>query len=112
MTAQHRMRAASLSKVAVALAVMSLREEGALDLDEPIGTYWGCDIHNPYYPDVPVTARDLLTHTSSIFLAGDSVSRKRGASRPSSTAAPASAAWSPGTGVPGATTTTASPCWA
>lgn len=78
MTAQHRMRAASLSKVAVALAVMSLREEGALDLDEPIGTYWGCDIHNPYYPDAPVTARDLLAHTSSIFLAGDSVSRKRG----------------------------------
>lgn len=79
MTAQHRVRVASLSKVAVGLAAQAAREDGALDLDESIGTYWGCAIRNPYYPDAPVTARTLLTHTSSVFLAGDSVSRKRSA---------------------------------
>lgn len=76
MTADHKERAASLSKVAVGLAAMLLREEGTVDLDEGIGTYWGCKVQNPYYPDSPVTLRALLSHTSSIFLAGDGVSRE------------------------------------
>ena len=76
MTANHKMRVASISKVAVGMAAMALRDDGVIDLDETIGTYWGCKVQNPYYPDKPVTVRNLLSHTSSVFLAGDDVSRK------------------------------------
>ena len=66
MTASHKVRIASLSKVTLAMATMALKESGAVDLDEPIGTYWGTDIRNPYYPAKSVSLRTILTHTSSI----------------------------------------------
>ena len=75
MTADHKMRVASLSKVAVGLSAMALSEEGTVDLDESIGTYWGVTVKNPKYPDIPVSIRTILTHTSSIFNAGDGESR-------------------------------------
>ncbi len=75
MTADHKMRVASLSKVAVGLAAMALDEEGTVDLDESIGEYWGFQVKNPKYPDTPVSIRTILTHTSSIFNAGDNESR-------------------------------------
>lgn len=75
MTADHKMRVASLSKVAVGLTAMALKEEGTVDLDESIGKYWGVTVKNPKYPDIPVSIRTILTHTSSIFNAGDNESR-------------------------------------
>ena len=75
MTDAHKLRTASLSKVAVGLAAMALSEEGKVNLDESIGKYWGFEVKNPQYPDKPVSLRTLLTHTSSIFNAGDSESR-------------------------------------
>lgn len=74
MTAEHKIRAASISKVAVGMAAMLLREQGYIDLDQDISTYWGVRIQNPKYPDTPVTIRNLLTHTSSIRVL-DSASR-------------------------------------
>jgi len=71
MTIDHKLRVASISKVAVGLTAMLLREQGVIDLDESIGTYWGMDVKNPNHPDTPVTIRSLLTHTSSIVNAGD-----------------------------------------
>jgi len=71
MTVDHKLRVASISKVAVGLTAMLLREQGVIDLDESIGTYWGLDVKNPNYPDYPVSIRSLLTHTSSIVNAGD-----------------------------------------
>lgn len=76
MTADHKLRVASLSKVALAMGAMCLREEGVIDLDEDLGTYWGCRVQNPDYPDAPITLRAILSHTSSIILAGDGVSRE------------------------------------
>lgn len=75
MTADHKMRIASISKVAVGVAAMILREEGIIDLDESIGTYWGIRTVNPYHKENVVSLRSLLTHTSSIVNAGDDVSR-------------------------------------
>lgn len=66
MTADHKMRVASISKVLIGTAAMLLREEGVIDLDESIGTYWGAAMRNPYYPDAPVSIRSILSHTSSI----------------------------------------------
>ncbi len=78
MTADHKLRVASISKVAVGMGAQLLREQGTIDLDAPIGTYWGAPVKNPYYPDVPVTIRQILSHTSSIAAFGDEVSRSYG----------------------------------
>lgn len=74
MTADHKIRAASISKVAVGMAAMLLREQGYIDLDRDISAYWGVNIRNPKYPNIPITIRSLLTHTSSIRVL-DSASR-------------------------------------
>lgn len=75
MTADHKIRIASLTKAGIGVAAMVLYEDGVIDLDESIGTYWGVQTKNPYYPDDPVTIRTLLTHTSSIPDLGDDASR-------------------------------------
>ena len=79
MTADHKMRVASLSKVGVGMAAMVLRDRGVIDLDAGIGDYWGISTGYTRYPDTPVRVRSLLSHTSSIPLYGDDVSRSRGA---------------------------------
>ena len=71
MTAEHKMRVASISKLAVGLSAMLLWEEGTVDLDADIGTYWGCTVQNPHYPEIPITLRALLTHTSSLSILKD-----------------------------------------
>lgn len=60
MTDAHKLRTASLSKAAVGLCAALLREEGAVDYDADIGTYWGVETWKP------VTVRDLLSHTSTL----------------------------------------------
>lgn len=77
MTADHKIRAASLTKVAVGMAAMILREEGTADLDESIGTYWGVTVRNPSHPEIPVSIRSLLSHTSSLKVFGWETSRAR-----------------------------------
>jgi len=79
MTPNHKLRTASLTKVVVGMTAMALAERGVVDLDASIGAYWGCSARNPYYPDAPVSIRSLLTHTSSIPIYGDDVSRSRSA---------------------------------
>ena len=77
MTPDHKTRIASITKVGVGLAAMALYEDGVIDLDGSIGTYWGVSAKNPYYPSDPVSIRALLTHTSSIPALGDDASRAR-----------------------------------
>ncbi len=57
---------ASISKLFVATAVMQVVENGQLDLDADINTYLDYDIVNPNFPDMPITARMLLEHKSSL----------------------------------------------
>lgn len=66
LTADDPVRIASLSKLVVALGVMRLVEAGTLDLDRDVSTYLGWALRNPAFPDVPVTLRMLLSHTSSL----------------------------------------------
>jgi len=75
MTADHKMRVASISKVVVGMTAQLLREDGIIDLDADISNYWGVTVKNPKYPNHPITTRSMLSHTSSIFNAGDDVSR-------------------------------------
>jgi len=46
---------------------MKLVDSNRLDLDEDIGAYLGFQVRSPHYPDIPITARMLMQHTSSIF---------------------------------------------
>jgi CubicO group peptidase (beta-lactamase class C family) len=65
-TPSTKYRVASLSKVVTALGAMQLVEQGKLDLDADISLYLGFSLRNPNYPDRPITARMLLSHTSSL----------------------------------------------
>ncbi len=64
--ARSMYRIASISKLVTTLGVLKLREQGKLDLDRDIGDYLGFPFRNPHFPDVPVTLRMLLSHTSSL----------------------------------------------
>lgn len=79
MTADHKLRVASLSKVSVGMAAMLLRDRGIINLDASIGDYWGFPTKNTRYPNSPVSIRSLLSHTSSIPMYGDNISRSRSA---------------------------------
>jgi len=57
---------ASTSKIIVAIAVMQQVEKGTLSLDDDINKYVSFPVRNPRWPDIPITFRMLLTHTSSI----------------------------------------------
>ncbi|MEL7311282.1 MAG: serine hydrolase domain-containing protein [Pseudomonadota bacterium] len=62
----HKVRIASVSKLVVAIGVMRLVESGQLDLDADVSDYLGWPLRNPAFPDSPITARQLLAHTSSV----------------------------------------------
>lgn len=64
---ENKYRIASLSKPVVAMCAMNLVESGKLDLDADIGDYLGYKVRNPNYPSQKITARMLMTHTSTII---------------------------------------------
>ena len=57
---------ASVSKTVTCAGIMTLVEDGVLDLDADINRYLPFDVHVPAAPDVQITMRTLLTHTSAI----------------------------------------------
>ncbi|MBV8693737.1 MAG: beta-lactamase family protein [Actinobacteria bacterium] len=59
-------RIASISKTMTAIAIMQLRDEGRLELDEPVNRYLKSFTVEPPLGGAPVTIRHLLTHTSGI----------------------------------------------
>lgn len=56
----------SVSKTFVATAIMHLVEQKKMKLDDPADKYLDFKLRNPRYPDVPITVKQLLTHTSSL----------------------------------------------
>ncbi len=59
-------RIASISKLVTAVGVWQLIERGLIDPDADVSRYLGFELRNPHYPDVPITVKMLLSHTSSI----------------------------------------------
>lgn len=57
---------ASVSKTFVGTAIMQLVEQGKLRLDDDVNQYLDFQVRNPYYAQVPITIRMLLSHQSSI----------------------------------------------
>lgn len=67
MTSDTKIRVASLSKVMIGMAALSLRDMGELSLDEDISEYINGKVENPWHPDMPITLRHMLTHTSTLI---------------------------------------------
>ncbi len=59
-------RIASISKSFTATAIMQMVEHGKIDLEGDVSDYLGFPVRNPAYPDIPVTIRMLLSHSSSL----------------------------------------------
>lgn len=57
---------AAVSKLVTATAVMMLLEQGGFQLDDKVAPYLDFPLLHPKYPDVPITFRHLLSHTSGI----------------------------------------------
>ena len=57
---------ASVSKTVTCAGIMTLVEDGVLDLDVDINGYLPFEVHIPATPRKPITLRQLLTHTGSI----------------------------------------------
>lgn len=64
--ADDPVRVASISKLAVAMAVMRLVETGKLDLDRDVSAYLGWSLRNPAFPERAITLRALLSHTAGV----------------------------------------------
>lgn len=62
----HKVRIASISKLVVAIGVMQLVDSGKINLDMDVSEYLGWKLRNPAFPAAPITARQLLSHTSSV----------------------------------------------
>ena len=61
-----KFRIASISKLFTTIAIFQLVEKGLVDLDTDISDYLGFEIRNPNFPNIPITIKMLLSHTSSI----------------------------------------------
>ncbi|MFT0714792.1 serine hydrolase domain-containing protein [Flagellimonas lutimaris] len=58
---------ASISKTLLGMALMKAHEMEILDLDDKINDHLPFTIQNPFYPNKPITIRQLADHTSSIL---------------------------------------------
>ncbi|MBL8656705.1 MAG: beta-lactamase family protein [Altererythrobacter sp.] len=65
-TADSMFHIASVTKTVTATAIMRLAELGRLAIDDAVERHLDFPVRNPAHPDVPITIRHLLMHTSSI----------------------------------------------
>lgn len=63
-------RLSSVTKLISGVGAMQLVERGLLDLDQDISAYFGYEIKNPYYPNIPLTLRQAMSHTLSVSEGG------------------------------------------
>ncbi|MBR2215574.1 MAG: beta-lactamase family protein [Selenomonadaceae bacterium] len=66
LTDNTRFRAGDLSAMFTAFTYMQLAERKIINLDDEVSPYVGFTLRNPAYPDIPITFRMLLNHTSSL----------------------------------------------
>jgi CubicO group peptidase (beta-lactamase class C family) len=65
-TPETRYLIASISKAVTAIALMQLYDRGLFKLDDDINKFLPFKVIHPKHPDVPITFKMLLNHTSSI----------------------------------------------
>jgi len=55
-------RVASISKHIGTMGLMQLYERGMFQLDDDVSQTLGFTLRNPYFPEVPITFRKVLSH--------------------------------------------------
>jgi len=55
-----------VSKHVATIGLMQLYEQGKFKLDDDISTALGFQLKNPFYPNIPITYRMILSHQSSL----------------------------------------------
>lgn len=65
-TAETCFRIASVSKLVMTFAALSMMEDSLVALDADITEYLGYPVRHPQHPDIPVTLRMLLTHSAAV----------------------------------------------
>lgn len=76
-TPETYFKVASVTKMVTGIRMMQLVEEGKLNLDASIGDYLGFEVQNPRYRAIPVSLRQLMSHTSSLNDKGSSSRGRR-----------------------------------
>lgn len=66
MTPHTYHRIASISKFFTSMAVMTLWEQGLVNLDTPVSNYLGWELKHPAFPEQPITLGHLMDHRSGI----------------------------------------------
>ena len=66
LTENSRFRIASLSKMFTIFTLLELWEQGKIDLNADVSRYLGFTLRHPHYPQIPITARLLACHLSSL----------------------------------------------
>ena len=56
----------SISKMAGNIGLMQLVEEQQIPLDTDVGQLLGFPVRHPEYPELPITLRQVMTHTASL----------------------------------------------
>jgi CubicO group peptidase (beta-lactamase class C family) len=56
----------SITKSITGTALMQLYDKGLFDLDDDVNNYLPFTLRNPNFPDIPITFRMLLSHSSSL----------------------------------------------
>lgn len=56
----------SISKMVAGMGLMQLVEEGRISLDQDLGDILGFPLRNPQYPHVPITLRQVMSHTAGL----------------------------------------------
>ena len=60
-------RIASISKSFSGMSIMQLVEQGKISLEDDVNKYLDFSLRNPKHPDIPITVKMLLSHTSSMM---------------------------------------------
>ncbi len=58
---------ASVSKAVTAVSLLQLYDDDLFDLDADLNTYLPFPVRNPHHPNIPITPRMILTHSSGIW---------------------------------------------
>ncbi|GGB65860.1 serine hydrolase domain-containing protein [Blastomonas aquatica] len=82
MTPDTPMNIASISKPILGIILLQLRDRGLLDLDADVNSLLPFRVENPHAQGVPITIRQLATHTSSIGDYYDTADYQEGADSP------------------------------
>ena len=82
MTPNTPMNIASISKPILGIVLLQLRDRELLDLDADVNSLLPFRVENPHAQSVPITIRQLATHTSSIGDYYDTADYQEGADSP------------------------------